>query len=107
MNELFENKDKLNCPIKKCELRNIDCQVLYIGSELIILPKNGFDFTMISSNNDFNKKKILACISCSNGFQTIFHHNFEVSFIRENDDGIPTQIFTIINLAFSIKVKNI
>ena len=108
MNELFQNKDSTNCPIKKCDLKTNDCLALYKRKELVIFPKSAFDFELISSNSDLNQKSIQVCVSCSNGFQTINHDNLEIKYTGTyNIDGIPSMIFTVINFNFPVKVKDV
>ena len=109
MKEFFENTDPENCPILICELKTASCGATYFG-KLRIIPNDTFDFVLISSNNDFKLEKINACILCSNGYESINFENFEINYItnsKSKNDGIPEKIFTIVNLNYPLKLKNI
>ena len=73
-----------------------------------MFSQSAFDFMLISFNTDNNLKYIQVCVSCSNGFQTIYHEILEINYKEtKNLDEIPTKIFMFENLNFSVKIKDV
>ena len=98
--ELFENKNKGNCPVKRCGTYDSKCDLPYAGSNIEMnFPKNEI---WSRSVNEFTGDY---CISCTNGFQTVKNHLI-VTLIKEPlSDGIPENIYLISNLTVKFEVE--
>ena len=68
MLEIFDVSN-LNCPIKSCEVYNMECNTPYIQSN-IYTQIEGNHVLMYSTNVNRNLNGTKVCVKCSNGFQS-------------------------------------
>ena len=102
--DFFKNSKETECPINKCELKEVGCKTEYSASILKISQSANFEITVDYNKITKVKQTLAVCLICHTSAQTISRNNLEINYMPPTVLDLPDKIFSIVDQPYSVTI---